>query len=299
MINKITKKVIVSLTSYPARIDTVNQTIETLLNQTYKADNVVLWLGIEQFPNRENDLPKHLLCLTDKGLTIKYSNNLKAYTKLIPSLKEFPDDIIVTADDDILYPKNWLEILVKGYLNHPECIICHRATIACSDENGLIPVLKWPFAKINTASFNYHFTGVGGVLYPPRIFDNEIFNEKAFLQLSPLNDDLWFWAMAIKNNKKAFVVKNNITNLKYVYGTQGENSLFMQNDLQNQNDIQLKNILNAYPEVKNKIEYIPYKECKNKMDFLKNIFSIKDVYTNISRHKIITILGIKIKIKIN
>ncbi|MBQ2886366.1 MAG: hypothetical protein IJE43_21810 [Alphaproteobacteria bacterium] len=47
--DKINMKVIVSLTSYPARINIVHKTIESLLNQTYKADKVILYLAYEQF----------------------------------------------------------------------------------------------------------------------------------------------------------------------------------------------------------------------------------------------------------
>ena len=57
------QELIVSLTSYPARIDTVNQTIETLLNQSLCPDKVILWLAPEKFPNREADLPQQLLDL--------------------------------------------------------------------------------------------------------------------------------------------------------------------------------------------------------------------------------------------
>ena len=54
-------KLIVSLTSFPARINTVHQVIESLLNQTKKADKIILWLAPEQFPNGEKDLPEKLL----------------------------------------------------------------------------------------------------------------------------------------------------------------------------------------------------------------------------------------------
>ena len=31
------------------------------------------------------------------------------HTKLVPALKAFPNDILVTADDDVFYPVNWFE----------------------------------------------------------------------------------------------------------------------------------------------------------------------------------------------
>ncbi|MDR1614865.1 MAG: glycosyltransferase, partial [Campylobacteraceae bacterium] len=87
-------ELIVSLTSYPARIKTVHKTIETLLSQSHKADKVILWLTYEEFPNKEKDLPKELINLTKSGLSIFWCENLKPYNKLIPTLKEYPNSII-------------------------------------------------------------------------------------------------------------------------------------------------------------------------------------------------------------
>jgi len=65
-------QLIVSLTSYPARINSVHITINTLLQQSLKPNKVILWLASEQFPNKENDLPDNLLRLKDYGLTIEW-----------------------------------------------------------------------------------------------------------------------------------------------------------------------------------------------------------------------------------
>lgn len=43
------KKIVVSLTSFPARIKKVHIVIESLLNQTIKPDKIILWLSKEQF----------------------------------------------------------------------------------------------------------------------------------------------------------------------------------------------------------------------------------------------------------
>ena len=81
------EKVMISLTSFPARINEVKYTIYSLLNQTYKPNKIVLWLGEDKFINKESDLPKELLDFTQKGLSIKFVKDLRSYTKLIPALK--------------------------------------------------------------------------------------------------------------------------------------------------------------------------------------------------------------------
>ena len=53
---KRTPKIIASLTTFPERINTVEKTIKTILNQTLKPDEVVLWLAESQFPKLEEEL---------------------------------------------------------------------------------------------------------------------------------------------------------------------------------------------------------------------------------------------------
>ena len=63
--------IVVSLTSYPERIDLVSKAIITILNQkSCKPDVVELWLAKEQFPGGIEELPKSLTKLIDSGLDI-------------------------------------------------------------------------------------------------------------------------------------------------------------------------------------------------------------------------------------
>ena len=99
-------KLIVTLTSFPQRMYDIHFTLYSLLNQSLKPDAVLLWLSEEEFPNREKDVPNAVLKLQENGLTIKWvKENLRSYKKLIPALKEYKNDILVTADDDIYYPQ--------------------------------------------------------------------------------------------------------------------------------------------------------------------------------------------------
>ncbi len=69
--------------------------------------------GKEQFP--AGKLPESVQRLTTRGLEICYCEDLKSHKKYFEAMKQFPQEIIVTADDDILYPENHLE---KNYGRH-------------------------------------------------------------------------------------------------------------------------------------------------------------------------------------
>lgn len=247
--------VVVSLTSYPGRIYDLHFTIHSLLSQTVRPEKVILWLGEEKFPQKENDLPDTLLKLKARGLEIRFTHDMRAFTKLIPALKEFPDKIIVTADDDIYYPSDWLERLVNSHKRSPRAIWTVRSRKMEFGSRGLKPYHNWDIAHAAAEpSFANFLTGVGGVLYPPGSLHPDVFNEAEFKLLTPKNDDIWFWAMAVRNGTKIGISEGANPYLIYVnlpreFGFTDDGSLLAENVLQNANDGQLLNVLARYPEI--------------------------------------------------
>ena len=212
---KRTPQVIVSLTSFPARINTTHLAINTILRQTFKPDRVILWLAEEQFLNKEADLPSELIKLKDLGLEIKWCEDIKSYKKLIPALKEFPNDIIVTADDDIYYQEDWLESLYKVYEQNPNNVVVQRVRRIKLDNNKIKVISNRKIVSVDFSSPSYfnQMLGGSGCLYPPNSLHNEIFNTNKALNLLPTNDDIYFWAMTILNKVKIKVAKGLDFNL--------------------------------------------------------------------------------------
>ena len=242
------ERLIVSLTTYPERIYDIDVTLFSLLNQTVKPDKIILWLGKEEFPNLEEDIPSHILNMQKFGIEIKFCKNIKSYKKLIYSLQEFPNDAIVTADDDIYYKYDWLEKLYNAYLENKEYIHCHRAhKILFDEKNNILPYSEWIHEiksdKTSPSYFNF-LTGVGGIIYKSNLLYKDINKEELFMKLCPNADDIWFWCMAVMNNTKINVVKDN-NNIKEI-GYEEYNKLSSENCLQNKNDEQIKNIINYY-----------------------------------------------------
>lgn len=245
-------RLIVSLTSFPARIKTVRYTIESLLLQNRKPNMVVLWLGYDKFPSREKDLPKCLTRLTQYGLTIKWCKDIKSYTKLIPTLEEYPDDIIVTVDDDVWYPPQWLDNLYKSYESDPKAIHADRVMEVTFSDGKINPYADWKFNIYGPQrpSYLWHFTGTGGVLYPPHCLHKDVTDRK-FLTIAPTVDDIWFWSMAILNGTKVKVIANNIYAFEGVFIV--NNVSLWSSNVDNRNDIALEKIVKEYPEIEQRI----------------------------------------------
>lgn len=249
------KLIIVSLTSFPDRIYDIHYCLYSLLTQDLKPDKVILWLAEEQFPNKEDDLTDEVINLKKNGLIIKWCNDIKPYKKLIPVLKEYPEDFIVTADDDIFYPKCWLKNIWEQHLKTPDAIISSRARKINFTSEGLIDEYKnWNLINSYAEPSYLNFpTGAGGTLYCPDSLCDKVHDEKLFLDLCPNGDDIWFWAMAVLNKSKIVVVQKPLNDLIYINlarqrGILNEITLWSSNK-DGKNDIQIQNVINQFPEI--------------------------------------------------
>lgn len=243
--------IIVSLTTYPGRINIVHKTIKTILHQSFKPNKVILWLADSQFPNRK--VPDSLTELTKFGLDIMWCDDIKSYKKLIPTLEIFPDAIIVTADDDNYYSVNWLEKLVASYKLYPKAISAHKVT-KFSLKNNLWTWNAGGRDYYDSPSFLNKLVGVGGVLYPPNSLYKDINDRNLFMKLAPTNDDQWFWFMAVLERTPVVVVENPIIHAKPVEGTLS-NGLWKVNDSAEGNFIkQFEALKNNYPVAIDRME---------------------------------------------
>ncbi len=189
-------EVIVSLTTHGRRIYEVYLAIESIIQGSVRPNRIILWL-----PNVlcGKELPQTLVNQKSRGLEIKYTEDLGPYTKLIPALNEYPDSIIVTIDDDILYPYDTLELLLSAHRSYTDCICANRIMDIKFDNQGQLtslPTWKELEDKDRISTLNF-FEGVGGVLYPPRCFSADVFDQDIFKEICPTADDVWFNCMAL------------------------------------------------------------------------------------------------------
>ena len=250
------RKLHISLTSFPQRMIDIKYCLYSLMRQTIKPDSITLWLAEDEFPELENSLPDVVAGFKDNGLSIRWCRDIGPYTKLIPALREYPEDIIVTADDDLYYPPTWLERLYESYLENPDFVHCHRAHLITLDNAGNIrPYNEWKHCMTNVPASDFNFaTGAGGVLYPPHVLCDEAIKEELFTHLAPTADDVWFWAMAIKKGTKINIVPDNIKRLVYInlereLGKSGEAILVKTNVAGGKNDVYVKNVI-SYCNIK-------------------------------------------------
>ena len=116
-------KIIVCMTSWVKRINNIKPVVENIMRGTLQPDRLYLSLSVEEFPNRELDLPNSLIKYfnNNEKLILNWveGKNTKTMKKVFPVLQYLDDyDIIIPVDDDIMYPLDYVEKRVEEYKTH-------------------------------------------------------------------------------------------------------------------------------------------------------------------------------------
>ncbi len=230
-------RLIVSLTSFPARIGRLHLTIETILRQTYKPDAILLWLSKEQFPSLEQ-LPKPLLAQQRRGLQIKLvDGDLRSYKKFYYTLRQYPEDILITADDDIFYRTDWLRTLVYFVQKYPKSVIANYAHRIRHTGKTIAKYLDWEInIKESSIAADLFFGSGGGCLFPAHSLFFDVLNKDIFLQICRNADDVWLNTMVRMNNIS--IIKTNYhSNILPVLNKR--NNTLAATNMENGNDVQI------------------------------------------------------------
>ncbi len=191
-------EIILSFTSFPARIKNVWMVVDSIFRQTMLPGKIQLWLSEENFPNRDLDLPLSLMRYVKMGLEICWvKEDLKPHKKYLYSFRMFPNKCVVTIDDDIYYRKDLVESLWNLHLRFPNCVCGHRG---CRISLGK-PYKDWSSGcETNKPSHDYLLTGCGGVIYSVELFKKvSVDNPEMIKELSLTTDDLWLKTMEVLN----------------------------------------------------------------------------------------------------
>lgn len=187
--------IVVSLTSFPARIASTWVAIDSIMRQSVRPDRVILNLTKEEFPGGYDSLPSSIKKYAGLGLEVVFRDeNLRSHLKYFYTIQENPSSIIITIDDDLYYPSDTIERLIRLNEKYPNAVCANRTCAIAFDANSdYKPYNQW--TSVDSArepSFALVALGYGGVLYPSHLFvGSELFDTKVIRELSFTSDDLW------------------------------------------------------------------------------------------------------------
>lgn len=239
-------KVIVSFTTYPARLKYLPITVGSLVRQTMQPDKIILYLSREQFQNTDNPI---LRSIEKQGVEIALrEGDMKSHKKYLYAMREYPEDIIITVDDDIIYDKMMIKDLYESYLRHPCAVSARRAHRMTFEENKKVkPYNEWDY-NVNdngdTESKELVATGCGGVLYPPMALSERFCDTEAIEKTCLSADDLWLKVMALMNGRGVVPIPD-APKLRPIWGSQF-GGLAKKNVVECLNDVSLKKICDYF-----------------------------------------------------
>jgi len=239
-------QIIVTLTSFPGRISRLWLVIECLLRQKRLPNKIILWLSFDQFPNGLSDLPYSLKKFYDrKLLTVEFvPNDIRSHKKYFYAFKRFPNDIIITVDDDIYYSSNIIEDLLALHEAYPEAICCLRGYRVTKEGRKIQSYKKWEklYREYGPATNIFHTSG-GGTLYKRDFFNQEVLNLEVFSKYCFHADDVWLNFMAQLNGTE--IVKGSFYSHLIPISSRSS-KLSTRNVVLGGNDTQLNNLINYY-----------------------------------------------------
>lgn len=170
------EEVIVSLTSYGERISRILPTLDTLLNQSRKPDRVVLYVAHEDMPLVTDEIRERC--------EVRECQDTRSHKKF-NGFFDFPDAFVATADDDLLYKPDWLEVLMRASQINRNCVTAHNTFLLTREGWGRPTTRRDNSASLHGRLNSYVMSG-GGVLRPPHI---DLSLLKYAYQFSPFCDE--------------------------------------------------------------------------------------------------------------
>ena len=222
----------VNLTTTCQRLSLCKITLMSLCLQSRQPDEIRLWVSPEpylrdggirqkkQLHHYFNDLPADWR----QRSKVCWVTNTGPYRKLIPALRDAgPDDLLITADDDIIYGENWFKTLLQAYERGSNVAIAGRVRKKRYNAFGrTMSYLNWDILhESSVISEGYIITFGGGTVLSRSMFrERDIFDD-AFLKVAPTADDLWYSKLLLRNDTRVRVVPGVLRQMNFIEHTDG------------------------------------------------------------------------------
>jgi hypothetical protein len=183
------ERVVVTLSTIPARAAALAPVLHSLLDQTEPADRIILNLPPVSrrtgapYPDPAGlDLPKAVSVLrdTDEGPA----------TKFLGALRVEPEALIVVVDDDVIYPRDFLANLLEAYRARPGHVLALRGVRLI--DGVAFPALDHVLCSAIESPQHVDLVfGTWGYLLPPGLPAAEIADFRGYPEAVRWVDDVW------------------------------------------------------------------------------------------------------------
>ena len=219
-------RVVITLTTTSRRITLCRAVLFSLATQSIRPDKVVINISREPYLRDEGIKKENILFTLITGIPeklqeifeVNWVQNTGPYRKLIPTLQRAQiNDIIITADDDIFYEKDWLKSLLNNF--DPESRTIHAGRVRYKRKNKfgwLTSYIYWPLIKDEVIlDSDWIVTYGGGAVLCRHWFSDSIINDTSYLKIAPTSDDLWYSKICQVSGLKVKVIPEVLDKLNF------------------------------------------------------------------------------------
>lgn len=213
------ERIVVSLTTSPKRIGKIAPVIDCIMKQTIQPARI--YLNLPKVFKRDNstfdEIPEFLK--NNPSVYVNWCEDIGPATKVIPTarLERDPETKIISIDDDIYYPPNFIETFLSFSLAYPD---------ACITGTSFIPAKKTTTDKQTPeGTYVQLLEGYSGVLYKQKFFndiDMNLLREKACY----LGDDFFLSNELLKQDIPIIMIGRSYDAIKAIkpldYGLQSD-----------------------------------------------------------------------------
>lgn len=204
------RRLIASLSTMPDRIDNLEPTLRSLLEQTRPPDEIVLTVpkfSIRQ--QRDYVIPRYLEKIPRLRI-LRSQTDWGPATKFIPVIQEElaagrSDTLIMVLDDDRTYPRDAVETYLHYHAQLPEAALCFRGAVMPENFVWFLPKL-FRANQIREPKRVAVITGTASYLIQPRFFDSALWDYSASPPSTFYVDDIWISGCLDRRGVEKYVV---------------------------------------------------------------------------------------------
>lgn len=177
--NPIHKRIVVSLTTSPTRIDKIKPVLDCVMNQTVKPDKI--YLNLPHVFKRDNSVYSNIpdFITNNKLIEITRCEDMGPATKILGSInKENSDTLFLSIDDDIYYPPELIQTYLHYNKLYPECVLTGTTFMYLENNPKYFPLFNCELLE-----------GFSGVLYSAGMLQDLDMNFDKMSKECRLGDD--------------------------------------------------------------------------------------------------------------
>ncbi len=222
----------VSLTTTRRRLPLCRLALLSLTHQSLRPDRIIVWVSRDAYLSDDGILTDTTLSnafgdihALHELIEFRWTKNVGPYRKLLPMLREMNEnDLVVTADDDIFYGREWLKKLVEAFDSTTgEAVACRVREIVFNPLGRKCSYLQWPIIKQDrTVSCDNHIvTFGGGAVLRRSMFDESDLMNHDYVEVAPKADDLWMSRLLKNKNVSLKIATPALYELNFVVHSDG------------------------------------------------------------------------------